>query len=122
MNTAHNGSVCEHSLKVNSEVIVGHQNGTEKEEQVGCSRPDNTLPNHRIWYHGIVALVVFPDEEEDKGDGGADQKTNNNRAIPRVHGAAVLQSKQKHDGRGANEQKTRKIQRLDGRAENLHRG
>lgn len=122
MHTAHNGPVCEHGLEVNGEVVFSHQNGTKKEEQVSRSRPDNTLLDHRIWHHGVVTLVVFPDEEEDKGDGGADEKAYNNRAIPWVHGAAILQSKQKHDGRGADEHKARKIQRLDGGAEDLPRG
>src|SRR5580700_6895984 len=122
MHTAHDRPVAEHGLEVNGEVVLGHQNGTKKEEQVTRSKADNALSDHGKRYHGTVTLMVFPDKEEDKGDGGANQKADNNRAIPRVHGTAVLQSKQKHDGSGANEHKARKIQRLDGGAEDLSGG
>lgn len=122
MNTAHNGRVVEHGLEVNSEIVFGSQNGTKKEEEIARSRPDNTLLDHRKWHHGVVTLVIFPDKEDDEGDAGADQKADNNRAVPWVHSTAVLQSKQKHDGCGADEEKSGKIQRLDGGAQDLGRG
>lgn len=122
MHTTHDGGVIEHGLEVNREIIFGHQNGTKKEEQVGCSRPDNTLLDHGKRQHGIVALVIFPDEEDDKCDARADQKANDNRAVPWVQGAAILQSKQKHDRRGADEEKAWKIQGFEGGAEDLLRG
>ena len=108
-----------HGLEENGEVVLGHQNGTEKEEQVTRSRPHNALFDHRERHHGTVTLAIFPDQEDDKGHSRANQKADYNGAIPRVHGTAVLQCKQKHDGSGANEHKAWKIQRLNGRAEDL---
>lgn len=122
MHTTHDGGVVEHSLEVNSEIVFGHQNRTKKEEQVGCSRPDNTLLDHGKWQHGVVALVIFPNEEDDKCDARADQKADDNRAVPWMQGAAILQSKQKHDRRGADEEKAWEIQRFEGSAKDLSRG
>lgn len=90
MHTTHDRPVIENGLEVNGEIVFGHQNGAEKEEQVSRGRPYNALSDHRKGYHGTVPLVVFPEKEEDKGDGGANQKADNNRAIPRVHGTAIL--------------------------------
>lgn len=77
-------------MEVNGEIVFGHQKGAEKEEQVTRSRPHNALSDHGKGYHGTVPLVVFPDKEDDKRDGGANQKADDNRAIPRVHGTAIL--------------------------------
>lgn len=122
VHTTHDGGVVEYGLEVNREIIFSHQNSSKKEEQIGCSRPDNTLLDHGKWQHGVVALVVFPDEEDDECDASADQKANDNRAVPWVQGATVLQSKQKHDSRGADEEEAWKIQRFEGCAEDLSRG
>lgn len=86
-------------LEVDGDVVDGEEERSGKNEGEGAHDPDNTVLEDSDRNHGTLTLDVTGDGP-DNGDGNpANKKTNDNRRVPSMSLATVLDSEDVRDGK-----------------------